>query len=254
MPADHFGVIRELQTTGYLTGCLLDFHLDWADGAFPIAALNLFCVRRHVLRIAGQGGDEGVDWRDDERTLAGPGFDQTESDELFDGIPDRVAGCAVVFLKILLGRQLPLSSSGSSEPNSPDSMRRRSWSAIIAVHGGRHVASFATLAIPASEIIPLVGIIHAVRRKICRTGLDSRSSGYFLHVPTVGMAWMAGCIGSILAVRLLGRASIYLMAPASQAIGLTNMSGVVLGSGQRRRAAVSSRAVRPAPAACPLVV
>ena len=114
------------------------------------------------------------------------------------------------------------------------------------------MASFATLVIPASEVIPLVGIIHAVRRKICRTGLDSRSSGYFLHVPTVGMAWMAGCIGSILAVRLLGRASIYLMAPASQAIGLTNMSGVVLGSGQRRRAAVSSRAVRPAPAACPL--
>ena len=34
------------------------------------------------------------------------------------------------------------------------------------------------------------------------------------------MAWMAGWIGPILAVRLLGRASIYLMAPVSQAFQL----------------------------------
>ena len=42
----------------------------------------------------------------------------------------------------------------------------------------------------------------------------------YLYVPDVGMARMAGCIGSILAVRLLGCASIYLMTPASQAVRL----------------------------------
>jgi len=45
-------------------------------------------------------------------------------------------------------------------------------------------------------------------------------SGYYQHVPNVGIAWMAGWIGPILAVRLLGRASIYLMAPVSQAFQL----------------------------------
>ena len=56
---------------------------------------------------------------------------------------------------------------------------------------------------------------------------------YLPHVPDVGMIWMAGCIGSILAVRLLGRASIYLMAPASQAFQLawTNRT-MDLSSGQ----------------------
>ena len=42
----------------------------------------------------------------------------------------------------------------------------------------------------------------------------------YLYVPDVGMARMAGCVWSILAVPLLGRASIYLMAPASQAVRL----------------------------------
>jgi hypothetical protein len=42
----------------------------------------------------------------------------------------------------------------------------------------------------------------------------------YRNVPNVGMARMAGCIGSILAVPLLGWASMYLMAPASQAVRL----------------------------------
>jgi hypothetical protein len=45
-------------------------------------------------------------------------------------------------------------------------------------------------------------------------------SRYYQPVPNVGIAWMAGWIGPILAVRLLGRASIYLMAPVSQAFQL----------------------------------
>ncbi len=45
-------------------------------------------------------------------------------------------------------------------------------------------------------------------------------SGYYQHVPNVGIAWIAGQVGPILAVRLLGRASIYLMAPVSQAFQL----------------------------------
>src|SRR5580704_16493711 len=40
------------------------------------------------------------------------------------------------------------------------------------------------------------------------------------HVPNIGITWMAGRVGPVRAVRLLGRASIYLMAPASQAFQL----------------------------------
>src|SRR5690348_18424279 len=45
-------------------------------------------------------------------------------------------------------------------------------------------------------------------------------SGYYQLVPNVGITWMAGWVGPILVVRLLGRASIYLMAPVSQAFQL----------------------------------
>src|SRR5689334_24506138 len=45
-------------------------------------------------------------------------------------------------------------------------------------------------------------------------------SGYYQLVPNVGITWMAGWVGPILVVQLLGRASIYLMAPVSQAFQL----------------------------------
>ena len=199
-----------------------------ADGGNSVAALYLLRVGGHGLRIAGQSGCEWVDQGDHKRALARPGFNQSKGDELFDGIPDRVAGYAVLFLKVLLGRQLTLVILRVLGEELPGLDRRRSWSAISRYMGvvmwppsqpqrSRRVRSFHSS-----------GPSMPSGRKICRTGLGCRSSGYVLHVPTIGMVWMAGCIGSILAVRLLGRASIYLMAPASQAIGLTITSAVVL--------------------------
>jgi hypothetical protein len=77
-------------------------------------------------------------------------------------------------------------------------------------------------------------------------------SGCYQPVPNVGITWMAGWIGPILAVRLLGRASIYLMAPASQAFQLawTNRT-TGLPSGQDGSFRASSRQRHPAPGGSP---
>ena len=66
-----------------------------------------------------------------------------------------------------------------------------------------------------------VGTIHAIQLKsTCGARFNSGLNQGSFDVPKVGMARMAGWIWSILAVRLLGRASISLMAPARRTVGL----------------------------------
>ena len=66
-----------------------------------------------------------------------------------------------------------------------------------------------------------IGTIHAIRlRSIYGARFGSWPNEGSFDVPKVGMARMAGWIWSILAVRLLGYASIFLMAPARRTVGL----------------------------------
>src|SRR5215469_15859232 len=111
MSAHHAGVIGEPQLDGGQACRPLYLDPRHRNIGSPQAALDLRGIRgRRIVAdvwrsVGGQPGHERIDLLLDESTLARSRIDQAAGDEPLDGVADRVAGCAVLSLKIELGGQ-----------------------------------------------------------------------------------------------------------------------------------------------------
>ena len=95
MSADKLRAGLEPEHVGYDLAGLLDLDADLAHGRGPAALQDFRDVDLAFVdvrpKLTGQGGHEGIDLLDDERSLAGPRLDQAAGGEQLDGVAHRVA-------------------------------------------------------------------------------------------------------------------------------------------------------------------